>query len=190
METLDAINKRRSIRRFKPDPVEDEKVEKVMEAARQAPSWANTQCWRFIVVRDVDTIHHLADTGFGVGGPHPNKATEAMRTAPVAIVACAELGKAGCSYKEPREPVTDKGDWFMFDTALAMQNMVLAATALGLGTVYVGAFDSVAAEKVLGVPEGYKVVSMTPLGYPDEDPKPRPRKELAEIVFKDRFGAK
>jgi nitroreductase len=78
----------------------------------------------------------------------------------------------------------------MFDTALAMQNMVLAATALGLGTVYVGAFDSVAAERVLGVPEGYKVVSMTPLGYPDEDPKPRPRKELSEIVFKDRFGAK
>jgi nitroreductase len=171
VETLDAINNRRSIRRFKPDPVEDEKVEKVLEAARQAPSWANTQCWRFIVVRDVNMIHRLADTGFGVGGSMPNRATEAMRVAPVAIVACAELGKAGCSYREPREPVTDKGDWFMFDTALAMQNMVLAAT-------------------VLGVPEGYKVVSMTPLGYPDEDPKPRPRKELAEIVFHDRFGAK
>ena len=190
MELFDAINKRRSIRRFKPDPVEDEKIELVLEAARQAPSWANTQCWRFIVVRDVDTIHRLADTGFGVGGAHPNTATEAMRMAPVAIVACAELGKAGCSYKEPREPVTDKGDWFMFDTALAMQNMVLAATALGLGTVYIGAFDSVAAEKVLGVPEGYKVVSMTPLGYPDQEPKPRPRKELAEIVFKDKFGAR
>jgi nitroreductase len=190
MELFDAINKRRSIRKFKTDPVEDEKVEKVLEAARQAPSWANTQCWRFIVVRDVDTIHHLADTGFGVGGSAPNRATEAMRVAPVTIVACAELGKAGCTYKEPRQTVTDKGDWFMFDVALAMQNMVLAATALGLGTVYIGAFDSVAAEKVLGVPEGYKVVSMTPLGYPDEDPKPRPRKEFDDIVFKDKFGAK
>jgi len=190
MEALDAINKRRSIRRFKSTLVEDKKVEVVLEAARQAPSWANTQCWRFVVVRDVDMRNRLADTGFGVGGAHPNVATEAMRVAPVAIVACAELGKAGCSYKEPREPVTDKGDWFMFDTALAMQNMVLAATALGLGTVYTGAFDSVAAEKVLGVPEGYKVVSMTPLGYPDEDPKPRPRKELDEIVFQERFGVK
>lgn len=190
MELFDAINNRRSIRKFKSTPLEDEKVEKVLEAARQAPSWANTQCWRFVVVRDADTINKLADTGFGVGGPMPNRATEAMRTAPVTIVACAELGKAGCSYKEPREPVTDKGDWFMFDVALAMQNMVLAATALGLGTVYIGAFDSVAVEKVLGVPEGYRVVSMTPLGEPDEEPKVRPRKELGEIVFKDKFGAR
>ena len=190
MELFDAINQRRSIRKFKTTPVEEEKVQMVLEAARQAPSWANTQCWRFIVVRDVDTIHRLADTGFGVGGPHPNVATEAMRVAPVAIVACAELRQSGYSNGEPRGPVTDKGDWFMFDTALAMQNMVLAATALGLGTVYTGAFDSVAAEKVLGVPDGYKVVSMTPLGYPDEDPKPRPRKEFDEIVFKDKFGAR
>jgi nitroreductase len=190
MELLETINKRRSIRRFKPDPVEDEKLELVLEAGRQAPSWANTQCWRFVVVRDADMRNRLADTGFGAGGSMPNRATEAMRTAPVTIVVCAELGKAGCSYREPREPVTDKGDWFMFDSALAMQNMVLAATALGLGTVYIGAFDSVEAEKVLGVPEGYKVVSMTPLGYPDEEPKPRPRKGLAEIVFHERFGAK
>jgi len=190
MEALEAINKRRSIRKFKSTSVEDEKVELVMEAARQAPSWANTQCWRFVVVRDAEMRNRLADTGFGAGGSRPNVATEAMRVAPVAIVACAELGKAGCGVKEPREPVTDKGDWFMFDTALAMQNMVLAATALGLGTVYIGAFDSVEAEKILGVPEGYKVVSMTPLGYPDEDPKPRPRKELDEIVFKERFGVK
>jgi len=190
VEALEAINKRRSIRRFKSTPVEDEKIELVLEAARQAPSWGNTQCWRFVVVRDAEIRNRLADTGFGVGGGHPNIATEAMRVAPVAIVACAELGKAGCSYREPREPVTDKDDWFMFDTALAMQNMVLAATALGLGTVYIGAFDSVAAEKVLGVPKGYQVVSMTPLGYPDEEPGPRPRKELTEIVFHDRFGVK
>jgi len=188
MELLEAISKRRSIRKFKPDPVEDEKLELILEAGRQAPSWANTQCWRFVVVQDVDVRNRLADTGFGVGSTMANRATEAMRTAPVTIVVCAELGKAGCGYREPREPVTDKGDWFMFDAALAMQSMVLAATALGLGTVYIGAFDSVAAEKVLGVPEGYKVVSMTPLGYPDEDPKPRPRKELSEIVFHERFG--
>lgn len=190
MEALEAINKRRSIRRFKSTLVEDEKIELVLEAARQAPSWGNTQCWRFVVVRDAEIRNRLADTGFGAGGSMPNRATEAMRVAPVAIVACAELGKAGCSYREPREPVTDKGDWFMFDTALAMQNMVLAATALGLGTVYIGAFDSVAAEKVLGVPDSYHVVSMTPLGYPDEEPGPRPRKELDEIVFHDKFGAR
>lgn len=188
MELLEAINARRSIRRFKPDPVEDEKVELVLEAARQAPSWANTQCWRFVVVRDTKMRNQLADTAIPVVKGGTNRATEAMRTAPVAIVACAELGESGFTKGEPKELVTDKGDWFMFDTALAMQNLVLAATALGLGTVYVGSFDSFKAGELLGVPEGYSVVAMTPLGYPDEDPKPRPRKELAEVVFRDKFG--
>jgi nitroreductase len=190
METMEAIKARRSIRKYKTTPVDDETVELVLEAARRAPSWANTQCWRFIVVQDVDIKNKLADTAIGVGRGKPNRATEAMRTAPVAIVACAELWKSGCSVKEPKELVTDKSEWFMFDTALAMQNLVLAATALGLGTVYIGAFDAKEAEKVLGVPEGYCVVSMTPLGYPDENPGPRPRKELSEIVFHDKFGVK
>ena len=74
MEALEAINKRRSIRRFKSTPVEDEKIELVLEAARQAPSWGNTQCWRFVVVRDADMINRLADTGFGAGGGGANSA--------------------------------------------------------------------------------------------------------------------
>jgi nitroreductase len=190
MEIMEAIQARRSIRKYKTTPVDDETVELVLEAARRAPSWANTQCWRFIVVRDARIRNRLADTAIGVGGGKPNTAAEAMRTAPVAIVACAELWKSGCSAKEPKELVTDKAEWFMFDTALAMQNLVLAARSLGLGTVYIGAFDAKEAEKVMGVPEGYCVVSMTPLGYPDEDPGPRPRKELSEMVFHDKFGVK
>jgi nitroreductase len=78
----------------------------------------------------------------------------------------------------------------MFDVALAMQNMVLAAQSLGLGTVYLGAFDAEKAGSILGLPEGYAVVAMTPLGYPDEQPAGRPRKELAEIVFYEKFGRK
>ena len=76
----------------------------------------------------------------------------------------------------------------MFDTALAMQNLTLAAHSLGLGTVHVGSFDSKEAARVLEVPEGFSVVEMTPLGYPDEQPGVRPRKELSEIVFRDMFG--
>jgi nitroreductase len=77
----------------------------------------------------------------------------------------------------------------MFDVALAMQNLVLAAHALGLGTVFIGAFDALKVTEILEVPEGFVVVAMTPLGYPDEEPIPTPRKELAEIVFRGRFGA-
>lgn len=180
MEVLDAITARRSIRKYKADPVPADKLETVLDAARLAPSWANTQCARFIVVRDGDTRSKLADTLSG-----NNPAAGAIRNAPVTIVACAELGKSGCSGGVPS---TDKGDWFMFDVALAMHNLVLAAQSLGLATVYVGLFDAAEAGRILGVPEGFCVVAMTPLGYPDQARDPRPRKELGEIVFYDRWG--
>jgi len=185
MEVMEAIKARRSIRRYKTTPVDDETLEIVLEAARWAPSWKNSQCWRFIVVRDSDVKNRLADTAIGVLSGS-NGGAEAMRDAPVAIVACAEMGKSGFSGDEP---ATDKGDWYMFDVALAMQNLALAAHALGLGTVHVGAFDAKKAAGVLGVPEGFCVVEMTPLGYPDED-NTSARKELSEIVYYDKYGAR
>jgi len=189
MEVLKAIKTRRSIRRYKSAPVDDKTVQKILEAGRWAPSWANTQCWRFIVVRDADIKNKLAETLFGVTD-RPNRAAEAIRNAPVVIVACAELGKSGYRFGEAREPATDKGDWYMFDTALAVQNMLLAAHALGLGTVIIGVFDAPAAAKILGVPAGCSVVTMFPLGVPDEEPPIRPRKELSEIVFYDKYGSR
>jgi len=180
MEVLEAIRTRRSIRRYKDTPVDDRTIELVLEAARWAPSWTNTQCWRFIVVRDSNIKAELANI---LGD---NKATDAIRSAPVVIVACAEIGKSG--YYGGETPATDKGDyWFMFDVALAMQNLVLAAHSLGLGTVHVGLFDAKKVAHLLEVSQGFCVVSMTPLGYPDQEPKIRPRKELSEIVFYDRW---
>jgi len=180
MEVQEAIEGRRSIRRYKTTPVDGETIGLVLEAARWAPSWANTQCWRFIVVRDNNIKAELAGTL-----RETNPALEAIKNAPVVIVSCAELGKAGCYHGEP---TTDKGDWYMFDVALAMQNLVLAAHSLGLGTVHVGLFDAKKAASILEIPEGFCVVSMTPLGYPDQEPRPVPRKELSDIVFYDRFG--
>ncbi len=180
LEVLEAIKSRRSVRRYKTTPVDDKTIELVLEAARWAPSWANTQCWRFVVVRDTAIRDEL------VTAMSPRNASyEAIRNAPVVIVACAELGKAGCYHGEP---TTDKGDWFMFDVALAMQNLVLAAHSLGLGTVFVGAFDAKKAATILGVPEGFCVVAITPLGYPDEDPRPVPRKELSDIILYDKYS--
>jgi len=181
MEVLDAIKTRRSIRRYQSTPVDDKTLETVLEAARWAPSWANTQCTRFVIVKDNDTKAKLADS-LGKGNP----ATEAVKNAPLVVVACARLGRSGF-YRG--EATTDKGDWFMFDVGLAMENLVLAAHALGLGTVHVGLFDAVKAGEILGVPEGYCVVELSPLGYPDGEAKTPPRKELSEIVFYDKFGA-
>jgi len=167
--------------------VNDETLELILEAARWAPSWKNTQCRRFIVVRDNKIKNSLADTLIStptVGNTNPSE--DAIRKAPVVIVACAELGKSG--YNEDRLD-TDKGDWwYMFDVALATQSLALAAHSLGLGTVHVGLFDAKKAASILEVPEGFCVVVMTPLGYPDQEPKVRPRKELSELVFYDKYG--
>jgi nitroreductase len=194
MDLFEAIKNRRSIRRYKSDPVDDKKIEAILEAGRWAPSWANTQCWRFIVVRDPKIRARLADTLMKIKLPDkelPNPAAIAFNTVPVIIAVCAEVGKSGSKRGTEGggvEYVTDKGDWFMFDTALAVQNMVLAAHALGLGTVIIGAFDAVQAEKALGVPRGYRVVTLFPVGVPDQEGKAPPRKELSEIVIKDKWG--
>ena len=180
METQEAIKSRRSIRRYQATEVDDKTINLVLEAARQAPSWDNTQCWQFIVVRDAGNRNELADML-----PRTNSAAKGIREDPVVIVACAELGKAG--YLKGNLS-SDKGDWYMFDVALAMQNLVLAAQSLGLGTVYIGWFDEEKTASFLDIPEGYSIVAMTPLGYPNQSPKPRPRKKLTEIVSYEKFG--
>ncbi len=187
MEVLETIKTRRSIRKYKSTPVDEQTLELILDAARWAPSWANTQCWRFIVVQNSRIKNRVADTLGLTKDDAPNPALEAIKQAPLLIVACAELGKSGC---REGNPLTDKGDWFMFDVALAMQNLALAAHSLGLATVHVGLFDAKKAANILKVPQGYCVVEMTPLGYPDQERTPRPRKELSEIVFYDKFGAR
>ncbi len=132
------------------------------------------------MVRDTGIRTQLAETLSSY-----NPATDAILNAPLVIVACARKKRSG---HYSGQPSTDKGDgWLMFDTGLAMQNLVLAAHAVGLGTVHIGAFDAKKVEGILGVPEGYCVVEMTPLGYPDLEARTPPRKELSEIVFYEKF---
>ena len=193
MDLFDTLKGRRSIRRYKTDPVDDKQIEAILEAGRWAPSWANTQCWRFIVIRDVEIKAQLAETMMTVKLPDreiPNPALNAMKTAPVVIAVCAQTGIAGLKHGASGAAVeyaTDKGDWFMFDTALAIENMLLAAHGQGLGTVIIGAFDAPKAEKILNIPQGYRVVIFFPVGVPEVPGKAPPRKELSEIVIKDKF---
>jgi len=180
MELMDAIKGRRSVRKYKSDPVSNKDIELLLEAARWAPSWANSQVVRWIVVKDRDTKMKLAETLSST-----NPANEAMRTVPVVLVLCAETGRAGI---KKGEAVTDKGDWFMFDAALAAQNLTLMAHALGLGTVNIGFFDAKKVEQILQMPSNARIVELIPLGYPDEQPKGPGRKELSEIVFREKYG--
>ena len=141
-------------------------------------------------MRDPEVKAELSKSLFGPklpGKEAVNPAKKAFGIVPVIIIVCARVGKAGFHPKNGKAE-TDKGDWFMFDTALAVQNMVLAAHALGLGTVIIGAFDSQKVEKVLDVPFGYRVVTMFPLGVPDTKGTAPSRKALSDITFNDRWG--
>jgi nitroreductase len=190
MDVFEAIKNRRSIRHYKTDPVDDKTVQAVLEAAHWAPSWGNIQCWRFIVVRDPQIKSEIADTLMKTKIDNEwveNAAAKAINQAPVLVVLCAEKGKAGC--RADGTPVTNKGDyWFMFDVALAMENLVLAAHALGLGTVIVGGFDAGKTAQILGVPDGYSVVTMTPLGVPHHKGQVSPRKQLSEVLYREKYG--
>jgi nitroreductase len=180
MELMEAIKGRRSIRKYKQQEVSDEDISYILEAARWAPSWANTQCFEFIIVRDAELKKRLAETL-----PEMNPARPALSQVPVVIVACAQKQKSGF-FKGT--PATEKGDWLLFDTALALQNLTLAAHSRGLGTVHIGMFDSGRVKEILNVPASVEVVELIPLGIPDEEGRPPKRRDAAEFVFYNYYG--
>ena len=182
MDLMEAIKGRRSIRKYKPDPIPEEVLRALMEAVRWSPSWANTQCWEVIAIKDPSVKSELA-----TALPKGNPALPSMTDAPLILVLCAKKGVSG-SYKG--QVVTVKGDWLMFDTGIAMQSLCLAAYSVGLGTVVVGMFDHKKAEEILKVPRDVEVVAMTPLGFPAAGGSTPKRKDISDFVFSDRYGKK
>lgn len=174
MDIFDVFSGRRSIRRYKDLPVEEDKITQVLEAARLAPSWKNQQCWRFIVIKDVDRKRELLK-----GFHEDNPGTKAVASAPLSIVVCADPDESG---------IENGIEYYIADTAIAFEHLCLAAHALGLGTCWMGWFDENLIKEALDIPEQIRVIGVTPLGYPDQEPKPRPRKELEEIIYYDNWG--
>lgn len=174
MEFIDIVNKRRSIRAYKSDPVEAEKVSFVLDAARKAPSWENMQCWRFMVIYSEEKRRTITSAYLT-----SNPGVKALLQAPMIIVLCANPDQSG--YWEGK-------DFYMLDAGLAMEHLVLAATDQGLATCWQGAFNEEIVRKVLGIPDGIKVIALTPLGYPDQERNPRPRKGMEEIAFYETWG--
>ena len=173
MNVYEAISKRRSIRRYKSEPVAKEQLDRVLEAARWAPSWKNLQCWKFIVVtgdaEKASIAAALADT---------NPGKKAMLTAPIDIVLCADPQKSG---------IMGDQNYYLVDCGITMEHLVLAACAEGLGTCWIGAFDEATVKKAMDVPAEWRVVAMTPLGHPDQTPPPGRRKEPTEIITYAKF---
>jgi nitroreductase len=173
------IQARRSIRRFTDRKVEIEKVTAILESARWAPSWGNSQCWQFIIIEDEERKEELSNAL-----SKKNPATLTVKNAPLVIAVCAKSNTSG--FYNGRQ-VTWFKDWFMFDLGLATQNMCLMAHELGLGSVIVGAFDHKAVGKLLEIPDEFEIAALLPIGYPDHEPSAPKRKELDEFVHYERF---
>jgi nitroreductase len=165
--TIEAIRKRRSIRKFEETPVTDEQLNQVLETARYAASWANKQGWQIMVVRDPARRAKVAEV------LEANPAQRAVGTAPVLLVVCMDPSASG---------VMKGKEYYMVDAGILMDHLMLQAAELGLGTVFIGMFDEDRVREVLGVPDEYRIVGLTPLGVPTKEPKERPRNELDEIV--------
>ena len=165
MDTIETIMNRRSVRKFQSKPVSAEDLNKIIEAGRQAPSAANRQPWHFVVVKNEDQREKLAEACSG------------QTWLAGAAVIIAGVGKPAVNEK-----------WYPVDVAIAMQNMILAATSLGYGTCWIGAFDQERVKSVLGIPEDLRVVALTPVGVPDDEPEARPRQPLSDFASLDRYG--
>ena len=179
MDLMEAIKGRRSIRKYRSDPVPELALQTVLEAIRWTPSWANTQCWEVIVIKDSATKQRLQET-LAKGNP----AAKAVVEAPLLLAIYGKLESSGY-YKN--EVTTKFGDWFLFDLGLATQNLCLAAHDLGLGTVVVGLFDHDATKSILGVPAGYELVTLIPLGYPAKLSSAPKRREIGEFTHYGKF---
>ena len=209
MDISEAIQKRVTIRRWKPIPVEKEKIVKVLEAGRRAPSWGNVQPWRYIVVQDKVRIEELAK----VSGGQPH-----ISTAPVVIVCCGLMEAFSQKmHRESLKQLIEAGvmDWpdEVLDNVvlgsdlfapyrlgeqvmtikaseqimISLAYMTLEAINQGLGSCWMGAISPKDAHQVMNLPKNLFVHDFFLLGYPDEDPKPRPRKEFDKIVFWEKY---
>ncbi len=168
MDIYEVIRERRSIRKFKDEPVNDEVIKKLLDTARLAPSWSNRQCWQFIIVKDNDRKDHISRAL-----PEENPARKAVAGSPVVVVVCADPSDSG---------IHEGKEYYLLDAGLAMEHLVLSAHAEGLGTCWVAWFEEQVVKEACRIPENYRVVALTPLGVPEKQPSPRPRKELDQMV--------
>ncbi len=168
---LEAIEKRYSVRHYKDQPVEEDKLTEVLEAARLAPSGHNFQPWKLVVVRDRATIRSMV---------HAIGEQQFVEQAPVLIVACMN----GAGYH-----IGNRYDGAIIDIAIAIDHMTLQAVSMGLGTCWLGNYDGDEVGALAGIPPENPVVALLTLGYPDESHphRPRPRKPLDELVCWEKF---
>ncbi|MEM1537452.1 MAG: nitroreductase family protein [Candidatus Nezhaarchaeales archaeon] len=173
MDLFEAIKTRRSVRSFTSKDVTDDQVVKIIEAATWAPSAGNLQPWEFIVVRNEETKRKLARAALN---------QDWLVEAPVVIVACANE-KRSSWYGERGRTL-----YCICDTSAAIQNLLLAVHALGLGACWIGAFHEDEVSSILRIPRGVRPIAIIPIGYPAEHPRPPERRPVKDVIHSERYG--
>ena len=177
MEAITCIKNRRSIRKYKEDSIPHELIEEIVDTARFAPSWKNTQIARYILVEDAQKREKIASDCVLDFTYNANT----LSHAPALVALTMVTGRSGFerdgSYSSPLE-----GHWQSFDAGIAAQTFCLAAHALGLGTVIMGIYDPDKVAKVLSVPEGQTVAALIAIGHPAQDPAAPARKSVDELL--------
>ncbi|MFH1822056.1 MAG: nitroreductase family protein [Methanobacteriota archaeon] len=173
MDVFDAIRGRKSIRKFRPTPVDDGDLKKILGAGISAPSAGNCQPWEFVIVKDVEIKQRLTDAAHG---------QSSLAQAPVVIVVCAKPSRSASRYGKRGEDL-----YCLQDTAAAVQNIHLAAYALDYGTCWVGAFEENAVTKAIKAPSDVRPMAMIPIGRPSEKPDPKSRLPLNTISRAETF---
>ena len=173
MDVLEAIKGRRSIRAFKKQELPSSTIERLLEAARWAPSAGNVQPWEFVVAKLPQTKQNLSLAAYGQRDIEESSAV---------IVVCADEKRAAESYGERGKTL-----YCHQDTAAAIQNILLSAHSLGLGSCWIGAFKEEQVRKIINAPKDVKPVAIIPVGYADEKPEPRRRRSLGEIAHQETF---
>jgi len=173
LDVFEAIKSRRSIRAYSIDEVSDVDIERLIDAARWAPSAGNIQPWEFIIVRDAKTKRRLSAAALD---------QRFIQEAPVVIVVCADEHRSGRGYGGRGVHL-----YCLQDTAAAIQNMLLAACALRLGACWIGAFHEEKVETIMKTPKGVRPVAIVPIGHPAEKPGAPPRRAIGKIVHYESF---
>ncbi len=186
MNFLELVSRRYSCRKFQEKQIEKERIMKCIESARLAPSACNSQPWRFIVIDEPELKNKIARTATsGIYGI----INKFLPTAPCIIVVLADKEK----FIAQAGAYVMKTDYYLIDTGIACEHLVLQAAELGLGTCYIGYFNEKEIRKILNIPKKYKIVLLIAIGYPNEKEKekklinPKQRKKIEEILYFNKF---
>lgn len=181
MEFQKVVSERRSVRHYRPEAVSEEVLTKILDAGRLAPTAGNLQPWEFIVIRGAELKEQVVACTYPGADVNSPNCQSWINQAPVLVVVCIDATKSVAKYGSLGADVA------VLDGAAAMQTMILAAVAYGLGSCWVSGYRTEELKEALAIPEHVQPLGILPLGYPASIPEARPKRQLSEIIHDEKY---